>query len=357
MGLLDVFTGDAYKEAADQQRQYLTGVGNQVAGAVQSGQAQSLDALRSAQGGAIGSIQGGVNTARGDINAGQAGALDLLYSGQTGAAGALADAQAGGTGALLAGAASVRGNYDPLAAAGARYGADASQASQTSADALGLNGPEGVARAQNAFQAGPGYQFSVDQGLESVLRNANASGMAASGNQLRESQTFGQGLANQEFGSWQDRLASREGLYAPLEKGALTDVAQGTSAADLSATQGIANLYGQTGKSLADLYSTTGQAGAGIRTGAATSLADLAARGGLAESGVQTQTGQSIADTVRGFTGQQINSLNQLAPQYSGTYGTEAAAETGGSANLWNLAGSALKGASGMGWLNSLKAA
>src|SRR5688572_13647828 len=39
------------------------------------------------------------------------------------------------------------------------------------ANALGLNGPNGNATAQSAFQAGPGYQFGVDQALQSVQRS------------------------------------------------------------------------------------------------------------------------------------------------------------------------------------------
>src|SRR5215204_153916 len=84
------------------------------------------------------------------------------------------------------------------------------------ANALGLNGPGGTAAAQAAFQTGPGFQFAMEQGLDAVARNANAAGMGASGNALREAQTFGQGLAQQEYNNWQNNLRQREGLYAPL---------------------------------------------------------------------------------------------------------------------------------------------
>ena len=49
-----------------------------------------------------------------------------------------------------------------------------------SANALGLNGPAGNAAATAAFQAGPGYQFALEQGLEGINRTANAAGMGAS---------------------------------------------------------------------------------------------------------------------------------------------------------------------------------
>jgi hypothetical protein len=75
------------------------------------------------------------------------------------------------------------------------------------ADALGINGAEGNGRATGAFQAGPGYGFAMDQGLQGVTRAASAGGMLASGNTMNAAQKYGQGLANQEYGNWLGRLA------------------------------------------------------------------------------------------------------------------------------------------------------
>jgi hypothetical protein len=36
------------------------------------------------------------------------------------------------------------------------------------ADALGVNGPKGMARARAAFQVSPGYAFALQQGLQGV---------------------------------------------------------------------------------------------------------------------------------------------------------------------------------------------
>lgn len=98
-------------------------------------------------------------------------------------------------------------------------------------NALGLNGADGNAAATGAFQAGPGYQFAMDQGTQAALRGASAGGMLNSGNTLTALTQFGQGLANQEYGSWLDRLS-------------------GMSAQGLSAAGGQASGYG----GLADLY-------------------------------------------------------------------------------------------------------
>lgn len=101
------------------------------------------------------------------------------------------------------------GVYDPWVTSG-------TAANTLYGDALGLNGEEGNSRATDAFQAGPGYQFALDQGTQAALRGASAGGMLNSGNTLTALTQFGQGLANQEYGGWLGRLAgvSSQGLSA-----------------------------------------------------------------------------------------------------------------------------------------------
>lgn len=108
------------------------------------------------------------------------------------------------------------GALDKAAGAYAPWATTGADAAALSADALGLNGADGNARATGAFQAGPGYQFAVDEGMRGAERAASASGMLASGNLLDELQRRGQGYASQEFGSWLDRLngMSSQGLSA-----------------------------------------------------------------------------------------------------------------------------------------------
>jgi len=98
-----------------------------------------------------------------------------------------------------------RGYYDPLAA---KYG----KASDLALDALGANGAGGNERAVSAFQASPGYDWSVDQALEGVNRKAAALGIAGSGNTLAALTDRASNLANQEYGSWLDRL---QGYVSP----------------------------------------------------------------------------------------------------------------------------------------------
>lgn len=84
----------------------------------------------------------------------------------------------------------------------AKYGG----ATSLGLDALGVNGAGGNARAVQAFQASPGYQYAVDQSLDGIARKANALGVSAGGNTLAALSDRAGNMANQEYGSWLDRL-------------------------------------------------------------------------------------------------------------------------------------------------------
>jgi hypothetical protein len=141
-------------------------------------------------------------------------------------------------------------NYNPYLATG-------SAATTMYGNALGLNGADGTQAAQNAFQAGPGYQFALDQGTQAALRGSSAAGMLNSGNTLTELQKYGTGLANQEYNNWLSNLsgASGQGLSAASGQG--------------GALSGLANLYQGTANDRLGLESAIAQGRQGINTDAA----------------------------------------------------------------------------------------
>jgi hypothetical protein len=57
------------------------------------------------------------------------------------------------------------------------------------------------------FQATPGYQFALDQGRAQVDASAAARGGLNSGRTLQDLTRFGQGMQNQEYGNYLNRLA------------------------------------------------------------------------------------------------------------------------------------------------------
>lgn len=75
------------------------------------------------------------------------------------------------------------------------------------ADALGLSGPEGRARANSAFTAGPGYDFALGEAERAILRGAAAAGMTASGNTMDALQRNAIGRAHEAYDAWLGRLA------------------------------------------------------------------------------------------------------------------------------------------------------
>lgn len=83
-------------------------------------------------------------------------------------------------------------------------------------NAIGLNGADGNAAAVSAFRTNPGYDFAVNEAEQAGLRAASAGGMLASGNTLAALSDRRQGMADQAYNSWLDRLAgkSSEGLSA-----------------------------------------------------------------------------------------------------------------------------------------------
>jgi hypothetical protein len=77
---------------------------------------------------------------------------------------------------------------------------------QDQQDLLGLNGPDAANAAMAKFQTSPGYQWQLGQGLRAVDAGQAAKGMFRSGATLKAEQTYGQGLADQEFGNYYNRL-------------------------------------------------------------------------------------------------------------------------------------------------------
>ena len=119
-------------------------------------------------------------------------------------------------------------------------------ASNMWANALGLNGAEGNTAATTAYQTSPGYDFQMDQGLQALERRRAAQGMLGSGNTTTDTLTFAQGLANQDYNSWLDRLQTGNqlgtvvaGQQAGLQSG-IGDAAyaSGVSKADISNSLG-----------------------------------------------------------------------------------------------------------------------
>lgn len=98
------------------------------------------------------------------------------------------------------------------------------------------------------FQATPGYQFQFDQGTGAVNALAGARGGLDSGRTRQDLMQFGQGLANQEYSNYLNRLTGMAGAgqnAAGTQANAATNAASGVSNA--LAAQGNAQSAGAIG--------------------------------------------------------------------------------------------------------------
>lgn len=67
---------------------------------------------------------------------------------------------------------------------------------------------------QDRFREDPGYQFAFDEGQRALDRSASARGKLNSGSHERELIRYGQGIADQEYDDYWNRLAGTYGDYA-----------------------------------------------------------------------------------------------------------------------------------------------
>lgn len=177
-------------------------------------------------------------------------------------------------------------------------------------DAIGVNGPEGNARATAAFQADPGYQYRVNQALDQTKRAAAASGMDIGGNTLAALSDRAGNMADQGYQTW---LQNLQGYVSPElqatggQAGAIaakapvyTGTAQNIANLGTNTTNGItnqntqeANAEMQASKNLWGMGLAAAQLAAGIPPGG-TSLLGSGGGGGSGSAMGTMQVGNQL---------------------------------------------------------------
>lgn len=76
----------------------------------------------------------------------------------------------------------------------------------------GANGQQAQLDAFGQYVESPEVAFSRDQGIQAIDRSAVANGNLASGRTLTDLNKFGQGVAQQGYGNYYDRLAKLAGM-------------------------------------------------------------------------------------------------------------------------------------------------
>lgn len=202
-----------------------------------------------------------------------------------------------GVGALTEGRDAALSYYDPFVESTAG-------AAGMYSDAIGLGGADGNARAEEAFQVTPGYEFRVNQGLNAIDRRAASRGMLASGNTAIDTLDYAGGLASQEYGTWLDRLAGQQEFGANIA-GQRAGLQTGTAA-------GLAGLYSGTGTGLAGVATNAATQRAAVQTGRGDvkmglgeRMADLSYATRLGRAGVQ-------GDYLAGKDGSAANAIGAI---------------------------------------------
>ena len=281
--MASVFSGRAGRNAAIWQAGQLQDARDLQNTIYQEGYQQAQGRLGPAYEQAGDYLQKGYDTSRGDITqgfgqgredilGGRQGALDSLSGGYGQALGSLT---AGYDKAIGTGREAVAG-WDPLVSR-AMTGYDMYN------NAMGLGGQAGTQAAQDAFKVGPGYQWNVDQATGQAARAANKTGMLFSGNTGEAQTRLASNLANQEYGSWLDRLSGYQGA------------AERATTGRTGALNNVADLQAKQGSGQAALQSDLAQQQSGVYTTTGGQLGDLSSKQGAALAGLATDYGQNQA--------------------------------------------------------------
>jgi hypothetical protein len=265
---------------------------------LQSGYDNALPNLTQGRDAGIGELRSGLTNAQTTLYDARNQGLNYLNEART----TTGDAYNRATDTLGAAA----GAYDPLIQKGmAGY--------DMLSNSLGLNGAGGNAAARNAFQAGPGYEWQVEQATDAAQRAGNRVGGLYGGNTTDAVTRLGSNLANQEYGNWQKNLAPYQGAALAATTGKAGQLDQ------------LAQTYGQAGTAQAnilgkeaDISTRAGEIGSGYDRATATDIAGLQSKTGAALSDAIINKGTSEAKLIGDYSSQIAN----LAGGYGGSMGS-----------------------------------
>jgi len=135
----------------------------------------------------------------------------------------------------------------------APYNAAGSSAVKTTADLSGANGLDAATAAQANFLKSPGYDFQLSEGLRAVDQGAASKGILHSGATIKAETAYGEGLAQQDFTSYYNRLSdlAKLGENAGAKTGDQgVTTGQGIASTDTSGASALASIYGNAGKAV-----------------------------------------------------------------------------------------------------------
>lgn len=142
-----------------------------------------------------------------------------------------------------------------------------------------------------SFQASPGYDFQVSEGLRAVQNGAAARGQLNSGATLKALQRYGQGVANQDYGNWLNRW---NGLATMGQNSAA-----GSGAAAQNYGTAASNSALSLGNSMASLSSGYGDTLSKLATGLGSNLSNLYTAGGMNQANATVAGANGVSQGVQ----------------------------------------------------------
>lgn len=112
------------------------------------------------------------------------------------------------------------------------------------ASMLGLNGTPAQNQGFQNWQNSTGYQFGLNQGVQSITGNAATQGLLNSGSTLKALDTYGQNYANTQYGNYTNQLMGLLGA-GNTSAGVLGGTGQVSSGSGSSNNGGIGGAIGQ----------------------------------------------------------------------------------------------------------------
>jgi hypothetical protein len=143
---------------------------------------------------------------------------------------------------------------------------------------------------KSAFRKTPGYDFQVKEGEKAAVGNLRALGLGGSGAALKALTRYRQGVADQTYGQYVDRLGGMQ----QQGQGAATDIANLRT----NGANSIANIRMSGANNIADAYVNGGN-----------SIADNMVNLGQVQAGGQVGGGNAWRSALSGFTGDMSRAL------------------------------------------------
>lgn len=110
-------------------------------------------------------------------------------------------------------------------------------------DMLGLNGAQGQNQGFKNWQDSTGYQFGLNQGMQSINGNAAASGLLGSGATGKALESYGQNYADTQYGNYTNQL--QQLLNSGNQSAGILAGAGQQSSGQSSSSPGVSKFIGQ----------------------------------------------------------------------------------------------------------------